>query len=211
MASVRQIAIPVWVDIFQSTEDRNRTKGGGRENSVLFCLFELWYWTSPAIRLKLSSGPLVLRPLAWEWIIPQLTWVSSLWMADPGTSWLLKSCEPILHNILLSLSPSATSLTQAYSPSLLPPLLGLFLCRMVNNTSCNRSSVDPTERPWAGMVLQNWPKLRQKDWAIILLGSVYNFGWGDFLWRVQGQKKDFTVSASDLEWGPGCHTACPLL
>lgn len=41
MASVRQIAIPVWVDIFQSTEDRNRTKGGGRENSVLFCLFEL--------------------------------------------------------------------------------------------------------------------------------------------------------------------------
>lgn len=123
----------MWVDIIHSNGDMSRRKDGGRIYFFSACL-SCHNGLMPSVR-NYHQLPWFLGLWPGDWITPQLICVCSLTMADPGTSWPLKSCEPIPHNILPSLS--------------LSHLLGLFLCRTVTETSYNGSLSWPHRQSWS--------------------------------------------------------------
>lgn len=97
--AVKKIESPLWVGLIQSTEGLDSTKGKGRANSL--SLLELGHPSSSSLghrapsssaftlRLGLTPlAPLLLRPFFGSGLelYLQLSWFSSLQMADRGTS-----------------------------------------------------------------------------------------------------------------------------
>lgn len=141
----------MWVGLIQSTEGLSTTKRQQEGEFTLsawaktssFCLNTLVLWLSDSdqdIDYPAPTHPQFSGLQTWSELYHQLSWFSSLQMADCGTSWLLSLCEP--RNILLYISVYI--------------LLVLFLWRILTKTAASNSSPSSIHMPFCTVRLRVW-------------------------------------------------------